>query len=101
LDVRHLKKVPSKKLLDHEALVSAGDNEIIQTVSGIYFHDVPGERFIADFDHWLWPIIGFFGKPSSHTACKDNSFHWVTAINSVTSAHGVAMVYSDAALSGL
>jgi hypothetical protein len=39
---------------------------------------MPKDRFAVDFNHWLWAVIGFFGEPSSHTTCEDNSFHWVT-----------------------
>jgi hypothetical protein len=117
----------SEVFLDHETLISAADNEIIQSVCGIYFHDMPEDRLAADFDHGLGPIIGFFGEPSPHTTCEDNCFHLGVLIIISNDTHGIAMgspcvgpqerpkgesspefgahsdamVYSDAALPGL
>ena len=57
------------------AFVSAADNEIIQTVGGIYLHDMPQDRLAADLNQGFWPIVGFFGEPRPYTTCEDNSFH--------------------------
>jgi hypothetical protein len=80
--IGHVQKIVGKIFLDHEAFVSAADDKIIQSISGIYFHDVPQNRFTANLDHGLWPAVGFFGEPSPHTTRKDNYFHkWATFVS--------------------
>ena len=44
-------------------------------MSGIGFHDVPEYRLAANFDHWLWPKVRLFEKPSPQTARENDCFH--------------------------
>ncbi len=52
-DVRHMKEVIGKVLLDEVSLVSAADDELIDSVMGVDLHDVPQDRHAPYFDHWL------------------------------------------------
>lgn len=52
--VGHVEEVVGEVLLDHIPLVAAADHKVIHAVSGVNFHDVPQDRFAADFDHRLW-----------------------------------------------
>ena len=58
-DITGMKKVVSKIFLDHIALVSAADNEVIDTVVAVDLKDVPENWLPADFYHRLWPQMGF------------------------------------------
>ena len=74
-DVRHMKKVILKILLDDVALVAEADDEFIDPMVGIDLHDVPDDRHAADLDHRLRLGVRFFRKSRSKTAGKKNCFH--------------------------
>ena len=57
--VRHVQEVVGEILLDHIALVAQADDEIVDAVGGVDFHDVPDDRLAADFDHGLGLQVGF------------------------------------------
>jgi hypothetical protein len=50
-----------KVLLDHLALVTASEQEILIAVVGIDVHDVPEDRLAADLDHRFRTYKSFFG----------------------------------------
>ncbi len=60
--IGHVQEVIGEVLLDHIALVSAADHEIVDAMGGIDLHDVPQDRLAADLDHWLGLQVGLFGN---------------------------------------
>ena len=75
--------------LDKEAAFSymdigAGNGELVKSISGIYknsggiavdFHDMPQNRFPANFDHWFWAYICFFSQSCTQPSGKYYNFH--------------------------
>src|SRR5690625_4534674 len=60
---------------DDLALMSAADNEVIDTVGAVYLHDVPQDRPAADLDHGLRNDGGLFAQTGTVTSCKNDCFH--------------------------
>ena len=50
-DFGDVQKIIGKIFFDHVAFISEADDEVVDSVVGIYFHDVPENRFAADLDH--------------------------------------------------
>src|SRR6185369_13027250 len=70
-----MQKIISEILLDDVAFISAADHEIIDTVCGIDLHDVPQNRFPADFDHWLRMGVRFFADTGAVASSEDYCLH--------------------------
>src|SRR6516165_7886644 len=51
------------------------DDELVQPVRGVIFHDVPKDRFATDLYHRFWAVIGFLGEPCPHSTCENRNFH--------------------------
>ena len=66
-NVRSMNKIVGKEFLDHVLFVTCTDNEIIKTESRVILHDVPENRFSAQFNHRLWLIHAFFRNSGSET----------------------------------
>src|SRR5260221_1229270 len=64
-DVGLVQEVVREILLDHIALVAEADDEIVDAVAGVDFHDMPQDRLAADLDHRFGTRIGLFGKTGS------------------------------------
>ena len=52
-NVRHVKKVVGKVLLDDVPLVAAANHEVVDAVVRIGLHDVPEDRLATNFNHGL------------------------------------------------
>lgn len=74
-NVRGMKEVVGKELLDDIAFIAAADNEIVDTVLGIDFKDVPKDRSTADLNHRLRPQTSLFTNTCAETTGKDYGFH--------------------------
>jgi hypothetical protein len=61
--------------LPHVALVPEANDEVVEAVLAVDFHDVPEDRSSADLDHRLRADAGLFGQTSAHSAGEDHSFH--------------------------
>ena len=75
-DIGEVQEVVGEILLDDIALVAAADDEIIDAVGGVAFHDMPEDRLAADLDHGLGPEVGLFGNAGAETTGENNSFHF-------------------------
>src|SRR5665213_21745 len=71
--VHHL--VMEEILLDDLALIAGRENEIVNAVVAIEFHDVPQDRTMADLDHRLWPELGLLPETRSQSAAQDHCLH--------------------------
>ncbi len=77
-NVGHMKKIIGEILLDHIALVAEANDEIVEAVLTVDFHDVPEDGPPADLDHRLGANAGFFGQTSAHSTGQNDSFHQPT-----------------------
>ena len=59
-DVRIVKEVVGKPLLDILLLVTCTDDKLSMSIVGILLHDVPKNRHTANLDHWLGFELAFF-----------------------------------------
>lgn len=62
-------------LLDKKTLVAEADDEFIKSLGLENLHQMPQDRFLADFDHRFGLKVGFFGNAGSQPPGKDNDFH--------------------------
>jgi hypothetical protein len=53
-DVIHVQEIIGEKLLEGIALVAKTDNEIVDAIMAIDFHNVPNDRFATHFNQWFW-----------------------------------------------
>ena len=56
-DIRRVKEVVCKPLLDNVLLIACTDDEFVITVVGIFLHYEPKDRHSADLDHRLGFIL--------------------------------------------
>jgi hypothetical protein len=75
--VGHMFGIIEEIFLDHVALVTKADDEIIHAMCGVKLHDVPQNRFATDFDHGFGAKGGFLRKAGSKSPGKDDRFHGV------------------------
>ena len=68
--------VIQKIIFDRLSLVAQSQHKITKAMALIDFHDVPEHGAPTDFNHGLGLEMGFFGKPGSQTATKNNYFHF-------------------------
>ena len=73
--VASVPKVVSKVVFDHIAFISEAEHEIVETLSGIDFHDMPENRFATDRDHRLGAELCFFTEARSLASAKNDNFH--------------------------
>ena len=74
-DIRHMQEVVGEILLDDITLVPKANNEVIDAVGRIDFHDVPDDGPATDLYHWLWLEVGLLTDPGTKPAGQDNAFH--------------------------
>src|SRR6516225_4744208 len=60
---------------DHLFFVTECDDELVQPVRGVIFHDVPKDRFAADLYHRFRALIGFLSEPRSHSTRENRDLH--------------------------
>src|SRR6516165_1900463 len=60
---------------DHLFFVTECDDELVQPVRGVIFHDVPKDRFTADLYHRFRALIGFLSEPGSHSTRENRDLH--------------------------
>lgn len=69
-DIRGVDEVVREPFLDHVLLVARADDEVMETVMRILFHDMPEDRHPADLDHGLRAVLGFLRYPRAEAAGK-------------------------------
>ena len=67
-DIRLMQEVVGKVFFDTVSLITETDNEIIEAVAGIDFHNMPQNGLFADFDHGFRFEMGFFTDSRPKTA---------------------------------
>ena len=79
LDVeRHVggvQEVVREVFLDDVAFVAETDHEIVDSVMGVDFHDVPQDGLAANFDHRLGLQVRLFTYASAKPARENDCFH--------------------------
>ena len=73
--VRGVQEVVGKPLLDHVLPIAGAYNEIIETIMGIHFHDVPQDGHTTNFHHRFRTELRLLGNAGTETARKDHDFH--------------------------
>ena len=76
--IRLIEIIVGEKTLDDIALISQTHNKIVESVMGIFLHDMPQNRLSANFDHRLGFQMRFFADPRSESPCKNHYFHSLT-----------------------
>lgn len=74
-NIGHMQEVIGEILLDDITLITATNHKIVNSMCGIYFHDVPENRLTTNLDHWLRLKVGLFGNTGSKTSSENNGFH--------------------------
>ena len=60
--------IVEKVALDYVAPVAEGDEELLESVVGVMFQDVPEDRVSSDFDHRLGFDFGLFCQTGTEAA---------------------------------
>ena len=82
--VARVPQVIAEVVLDHLALVAQAEDEVLEPVVRVNLHDVPQHGPVADGDHRLGTILGFFAQPRALAAAEDDSFHsWLSSLRFV------------------
>ena len=56
-------------------LVACADDELMEALGRIGFHNVPQNGHTADLDHGLGSECGLFGNAGAEAACQNDNFH--------------------------
>src|SRR3989344_282509 len=67
--------VMQEVVLDHVALVSQGDYEILEALGGIKMKDVPDDGLAPDFNQGFGDFLRKFREPGAITTGKNDDFH--------------------------
>jgi hypothetical protein len=74
-DVRHVQEIVREVLLDEISLISATNDEVVDSMLRIHLENVPQDRSTADLDHRLWTHDRFFTKPRPEPSRQYDCFH--------------------------
>ena len=74
-DVRIVKEVVGKPLLDVLLLITSADNKLSMAIVGILFHNVPKDRHATYLNHWLWFELRFLRDTGTEASGEKNDFH--------------------------
>ena len=80
-NVRSMKKIIAKKLLDDVLLVACADNEFIKTIVAVQLHNVPQDGHAAQLHHGLGLKLAFFGDSGAVSTGENQGFHVVSPLN--------------------
>jgi hypothetical protein len=70
-----MNKIIIEILLNHPTSVTATDNKFGMAIGGVAFHDMPQNRFSANFNHRFRSQMAFFGYTGAHAPRKNYNFH--------------------------
>jgi len=51
------------------------DNEVVETIVAIQFHNVPKDGLAANLNHGFGAEVAFFGDAGAQAAGEDDGFH--------------------------
>ena len=72
---RHMKKIIRKVFFDQVSLVATAYYEIMNTMGGVCFHDMPKNGFPSYFDQGLWFQVRLLTDSGAKPPCQNNGFH--------------------------
>ena len=58
-DIRHMQEIIRKIFLDHIPFIPTADDEIINAMMGVNFHDMPQDRLATNLYHGFGSERGF------------------------------------------
>jgi len=70
-----MKEIVCEVFLYHISLIAAADNELIDPIVRIDFHDMPQDGLPADLDHGLGLDFSFFGQACTESSSQYYGFH--------------------------
>ncbi|MNE07995.1 hypothetical protein D3C80_1006370 [compost metagenome] len=74
-DIGHVQEIVGEVLLDHIALVTEANHEIVDPVVGVDFHDVPNDGLATNFDHRFRAQMRLFTDTGTQATGQDDCFH--------------------------
>jgi hypothetical protein len=74
-DIGLMQEVVREILLDHIALVTKANDEVIHAIVSVRLHDMPKDWSSADLDHGLRSDDRFLGESRTKSASKDDCLH--------------------------
>jgi hypothetical protein len=74
-DIIIVQHVMVEIFLDRFTLIAEAKDELVESIMGVMFHDVPEDGFRPDFDHGFWPKFSFLAQASSHASTENDNFH--------------------------
>ena len=74
-NIRIIHEIIHEIFLDGFMLVAAQHHEIIKSIMGIDFHDVPEYGLAADLHHGLGANACLFAKARTEPTCQNRNFH--------------------------
>ena len=75
---RHVAAMPLviiEVLLDHLALVAKAEDEFLEPVVGVEFHNMPEDRARSDRHHGLRSEFRFLAQARAQSAAENDDFH--------------------------
>lgn len=78
-EILHQRVLIEEIVCDHLAFVTECEDESIEVVMGIYLHDMPEDRVLAELNKRFRHFPGFFRETGTSTAAKNkhvNAFPW-------------------------
>ena len=76
-----MQEIVGEIFLDDVTLVAAANDEVMDAVERVSFHDVPKDRLATDFDHGFWSSGGFLAYPRSQSTREYDCFHAWASLN--------------------
>lgn len=74
-------EIVGKIFLDDILLVTAADNEFINSVMAVSLHDMPQDGLPSDFNHRFGYQIGGFAQTRAEATGKNHRFHFRLVLN--------------------
>jgi len=76
-DVRTVEVIIGEIFFGDMLLIVGTDDEVVEAMVAVQFHDVPEDRLAADLDHGFGAEVAFFGDTGAQAAGEDDGFHRV------------------------
>ena len=74
-NIRSESVIVEKEFFNRPAFITKAQDEIIQAIARIHFHDVPEHRPVADPHHRLGDVISDIADAGSLTAAQNDRLH--------------------------
>ena len=67
--------IVGKVFFDHIAFIAQANDEFMESIGRIDFHDMPEDGAAANFNHWFRSQIGFFADAGTESTRQNDNFH--------------------------